>query len=261
MNARDRRHATGGRQWRAACSVLLAAVLLAGCARSTPLPRSLKGQLEYEQAAPAKIVLKLTPPFSTAAQDGVEVTIRYASENELNNFFSNKMIFGKYAGDDPYPDQTIVLYVRIANKSGQPIRVAPEDFVLIDDLGIQYVHLSPDDISAMYESRGNFWGFAKSTGDLAPGYYGAPFKVAGVFSEGSGRRANYLVRQARLTGGTVHDQVTYDGYVAFPRPHPNAKTLKIILANFKLGLNAADEPTVSRDFTFDFAITPVTETP
>lgn len=237
----------------------VAGVLVTGCARSTPLPRSLKGQLEFEQATPPKVTIKTTPPFAVQEKEKVEVYIRYASKNELNNFFANKVIFGKYAGGNPYPEQTLVFYVRISNKSGRRIRVAPEQFVMIDDLSIQYIHLSPDDISAMYEAKGDFWSFAKSTGDLAPGYYGAPFKVAGSFAEGSGRRANYLIRQARLTGGYVFDLVTYDGYVAFPRPHVKANTLKVILAGFKLDLNAADEPTASTDFVFDFAVTPVAE--
>jgi len=229
-----------------------------GCARGTPLPRALKGQLELEQAKPPKVVIKTVPPFALLEQNGIEVLIRYASENELNHFFSKKVIFGKYAGNSPYPEQTLVFYVRIANKSGHRIQVLPEDFVMIDDLSIQYIHLSPDDISAMYEAKGDFWSFAKSTGDLAPGYYGAPFKVAGALGAGSPRRANYLIRQARLTGGYVHDRVTYDGYVAFPRPHPSAKSLKVILANFKVVLDAAGKPTESTDFEFDFTLTPVT---
>lgn len=237
------------------CVAMLGVVV--GCAHSTPLPRTLKGQLELEQAKPPKIILKTTPPFAILEKEKVEVTIRYASENELDNFFSNKVIFGKYAGKNPYPEGTLVFYVRIANKSGHRIRVNPDDFVLIDDLSIQYVHLSPDDISAMYETNADFWAFAKSTGDLAPGYYGAPFKVAGSLGGGGPRRANYLIRQARLTGGYVHDQVTYDGYVAFPRPHPNAKTLKVILANFKMALNPNDESTASTDFEFEFTLTPV----
>ena len=237
-------------------------VLASGCAAGgTPPPRSLKGQLELEQAKPPKVIIKTTPPFAVMEQEGVEITIRYATENELNNFFSNKVIFGKYAGVNPYPAQTLVFYVKIANKSGHRIKVMPEDFMMIDDLSIQYVHLSPDDISAMYEARTDFWTFAKSTGDLAPGYYGAPLRVAGSLGAGSGRRANYLIRQARLTGGPVHDKVTYDGYVAFPRPHPNAKALRVILGNFKMTLNAADIPTASTDFEFNFTVTPVTEKP
>lgn len=240
------------------CAAMLGMVV--GCAHSTPPPRSLKGQLELEQAKPPRIILKTTPPFAVLEKEGVEVTIRYASENELDNFFSNKVIFGKFAGKNPYPEGTLVFYVRIANKSGHRIRVNPDDFVLIDDLSIQYVHLSPDDISALYETHGDFWAFAKSTGDLAPGYYGAPFKVASEFAGGGPRRANYLIRQARLTGGYVHDEVTYDGYVAFPRPHPNAKKLRVILANFKTALNPADEATASMDFEFEFTLTPVPQT-
>lgn len=237
-------------------ATVAALALVVGCSRATPMPRQLKGQLELEQAEPPKIKLKMAPPVAVSEKQGIEVTIRHASKAELDRFFSNKVIFGKYAGDNPYPEPTIVFYVKISNKSGHRVRILPEEFALIDDLNIQYIHLSPDDISAMYEAKGDFWSFAKSTGDLAPGYYGAPFKVAGVLSEGSGRRANYLIRQARLTGGHVHNRVTYDGYVAFPRPHPNAKTLKVILANFKTALDAADAATESIDFEFDFTLLP-----
>ncbi|MBI4227475.1 MAG: hypothetical protein HY600_04260 [Candidatus Omnitrophica bacterium] len=243
--------------WSRTLLCVTAVSLVLGCARSTPPPRKLKGQLEFEQAKPPRTAIKTTPPFAVVEKEGVEITIRYASEKELDNFFSNKVIFGKYAGKNPYPEGTLVFYVRVANKSGHRIRTAPDDFVLIDDLSIQYVHLSPDDISAMYETHGDFWAFAKSTGDLAPGYYGAPFKVAGSLADGGPRRANYLIRQARLTGGYVFDQVTYDGYVAFPRPHPNAKKLRVILANVKTALDAADQPTASLDFEFDFTLTVV----
>lgn len=237
----------------------LALTMACGCARATPLPRALKGQLELEEAKPRRVLIKTAPPFAVAEKGGVEITIRYASEVELNRFFSNKVIFGRYAGNSPYPEQTLVFYVKITNKSDHRIKVLPEDFVMIDDLSIQYVHLSPDDISAMYEAKGDFWSFAKATGDLAPGYYGAPLKVAGGFAEGSARRANYLIRQARLTGGYVHRGVTYDGYVAFPRAHPNAKTLKVILASFKMNLDAADTATASTDFEFDFTLTPASD--
>ena len=233
--------------------------LVIGCAGQTPPPRSLKGQLEYEQAKPLRVVIKTNPPFAVMEKEGVEITIRYASENELNRFFSNKVIFGKYAGDNPYPEKTLVFYVKIVNKSGHRIKVSPEGFVMIDDLSIQYVHLSPDDVSAMYGSGGDIWTFAKTTGDLAPGYYGAPLKMAGSLVEGSARRANYLIRQARLTGGYVYDKVTYDGYVAFPRPHPNAKTLRVILGNFKMALDPDDRASDAADFEFDFAIAPVVQ--
>ncbi len=230
---------------------VMAFSFLVGCAHAPP-PRSLKGQLELEQAEPTKLQVKVTPPFSVLEKDGIEITIRYASKNELDTFFSKKILFGKYAGESPYPENVLVFYIKIANKSGHRIRVTPEDFVLIDDLNIQYVNLSPDDISAIFESKGDFWSFAKATGSLAPGYYGAPLKVASSFAEGNARRANYLVRQARLTGGYVHSGVTYDGYVAFPQLHPSAKTLKVILANIKMALDAGDIATEATDFEFNF---------
>ncbi len=232
--------------------------VIVGCAHAPP-PRSLKGQMELEQAVPSTAQITMVPPTAVLEKNGIEITARYATKHELDTFFSNKVLFGRYAGDDPYPESTLVFYVKIANRSGHRIRVTPDDFVMIDDLNIQYINLSPDDISAIYESRGgDFWSFAKATGNLAPGYYGAPFKVAETLGAGSGRRANYLVRQARLTGGYIHTGVTYDGYIAFPRPHPRAKTLKVILANIKMLLDAADIPTEATDFEYNFHLAETT---
>ena len=139
-----------------------------------------KGQIELRRPESLPISIVVEPPTSSATKNGIDVTVRYASPEELDKFFEDKEVFGNLAGKNPYPPETLIFYVKVANHSGKRIRVNPGDFALIDNLSIQYAELSPDDISALYESKANVWSFAKTTGDLAPGPYGVPLKVAGA---------------------------------------------------------------------------------
>ncbi len=214
-----------------------------------------KGQIEMRQ--PEEVHLPsvvIHPATSTLSKSGIDVTIRYAPPEELKSFFSKKEIFGNFAGKNPYPPDTLVFYVKVANHSGKKIRINPDDFVLIDNINIQYAELSPDNISALYEAKANVWSFAKTTGDLAPGPYGAPLKVAGALGSGGGRKLHYLMKQVRLAGGYVHPGIAYDGYVAFPRPHPKAASIRLVIANVKTDFDPADFPTSSVDFEFPLSL-------
>ena len=212
-----------------------------------------KGQIELrrpEEEKPLQIVVD--PVTNSISKEGIDVTVRYANPEELNRFFENKEVFGHLAGKNPYPPDTLVFYIKLANHRGKKILVNPDNFVLIDNLNIQYSELSPDNISALYESKANVWTFAKTTGDLAPGPYGAPLKVAGVLAGSGGRKIHYLMKQVRLAGGYVHPGIAYDGYVAFPRLHPNSVSFRLILSNIKSDFNPADEPATAIDFEFPF---------
>ena len=125
---------------------------------------------------------------------------------------------------------------------------------MIDNLNIQYSELSPDNISSLYESKANLWSFARTTGDLAPGPYGAPLKLAGAMGAGSGRKQHYLIKQVRLAAGYIFPGIAYDGYVAFPRPHPKAASLHLLIHNIKIDFNAADEPANAVHFEFPLSI-------
>lgn len=231
-----------------------------GCGGRFAMIERPKGQIELRQPEAQRFLIRMDPPTSSLSKSGIDVTIRYASPEELAQFFSKKEIFGDIAGKNPYPPDTVVFYVKLANHSGKKIKVDPNDFVMIDNLNIQYSELSPDAISALYEAKANVWSFARTTGDLAPGPYGVPFKVAGTLGSGGGRKLHYLMKQVRLAAGYLHPEIAYDGYVAFPRPHPNATSLRVVLANIKSDFNPADEPAAAIDFEFPLTVK-TTESP
>ena len=227
---------------------------VAGCRGGFVAIERPKGQIEMRRPEVKAIPFAVEPPSVSLSKSGIDVTVRYASSEELDEFFEKKEIFGNLAGKNPYPPDTMVFYVRVANHSGKKIRVNPDDFVMIDNINIQYSELSPDDLSAIYEAKANVWAFAKTTGDLAPGPYGIPLKMAGGMGGGGGRKLHYLIKQVRLAGGYVHPGISYDGYVSFPRPHPSASSIHLLIANVKTDFDPADLPTGVLDFDCPFDI-------
>lgn len=213
-----------------------------------------KGQIELRRPEGLEGIVRVSPATASLTQQGIDVTVRYVSPEDLNAFFDKKEIFGDLAGKNPYPAETLVFFVRLANHSGKRILVNPQEFVLIDNLNIQYSELSPDNISALYEARANVWSFARTTGDLAPGYYGMPLKIAGSAGGGGGRKLHYLMKQVRLAVGYIFPGIAYDGYVAFPRPHPNAASLRLLIHNVKTDFNAKDEAVSAVHFEFPFTL-------
>ncbi len=232
----------------------VAVVTAAGCAGRLSSVERPKGQIEMRRPEGLKKIVGLKPSMETQVKEGIEVTVRYANAKELEKFFGNKEIFGKLAGKNPYPDQTLIFFTKVNNTGNKKIQVNPEQFVLIDDVGIQFSELSPDNISALLESDVSLWAFARTTGDMAPGPYGAPLKVASAFGEGGSRKQHYLIKQARLAPGFVYPGIAYDGYVAFPRPHPNAKSVRLLIDSIKTNFNAEDIPDRAVPFEFSFVI-------
>ncbi len=228
--------------------------LLPGCRGRLVMLERPKGQIEMRRPEALGEQIRISPATAELSKEGIDVTVRYASPDDLDAFFSNEAVFGKLAGKDPYPSETLVFYVKIANYSGKKIQVTPETFVLIDNLNIQYTELSADNLSAIYDSRANIWAFAKTTGDLAPGPYGAPLKVAGALGAGGSRKLHYLIKQVRLAAGYVYSGIAYDGYVAFPRPHPSATSLRLLINNLKTDFNAADVPGNAIHFEFSLTV-------
>ena len=235
-------------------ALLCLAVGIAGCRGGFSTIERPKGQIEFHLPEMKATPIRLSPATASLSKEGIDVTVRYATPAELDKFFENKEIFGSFAGKNPYPPDTFVFFIKVANFSGKKIRVNPEDFVLIDNLNIQYSELSADNISAIYESKASLWTFAKTTGDLAPGPYGAPLKVASALGAGSGRKQHYLIKQVRLAVGYVFPGIAYDGYVAFPRPHTNAVSVRLLIHNIKSDFNAADIPNSAIHFEFPFDI-------
>ncbi len=225
-----------------------------GCGGGLAMTERPKGEVEMRRPESLPLSVVIDPVAASLSKGGIDVTVRYASPEELEKFFSNEQVFGKLAGKNPYPVETMIFYLKIANHSGKKIKVNPDDFVMIDNLNIQYAELTPDNISALYESKANIWAYAKTTGDLAPGPYGIPLRAAGMAGGTSGRKLHYLIKQVRLAPGYVHAGIAYDGYVAFPRPHPNATSVRLLIANLKTDFNAADEPISAVDFEFPFNV-------
>lgn len=246
-NASVRIFAWTGSLW---CLLLVAP----GCGGRLATIERPKGQMEFRQPEAVKISYVIDPVTASQSKSGVDVTIRYASPEDLESFFEKEEIFGKLAGKNPYPKDSLIFYIKVANHSGKKLKVDPNDFVMIDNINIQYSELSPDDISTLYESKASMWSFAKTTGDLAPGPYGAPLKIAGAMGEGGGRKMHYLIKQVRLAGGYVHPGIAYDGYVAFPRPHPKATSLRLVVGNLKTDFNPADLPGTALDFEFSLTL-------
>lgn len=236
-------------------TVALSVLIGAGCQGPLANIERPKGQIELRHPEEEQLTpLRLNPATASLSQKGIDVTVRYASPEELEKLFENKKIFGNLAGKNPYPPDTLIFFIRVANHSGKRIRVNPDDFVMIDNLNIQYAELSPDNISALYESKASLWSFAKTTGDLAPGPYGAPLRVPGVMGAGSGRKQHYLIKQVRLAAGYVYPEIAYDGYIAFPRPHPSSSSVRLCVSNLKTDFNAADVPADAVHFEFSFAV-------
>ena len=242
--------------WLIAC-----AIALSGCGGGFNTTERPKGQVELRQPDATKVEkMVLDPVTSSASKEGIDITLRYAPPEELDKFFEKEEIFGKLAGKNPYPPATLVFYVKIANHSGKKLKVNPDDFVMIDNLNIQYSELSPDNISAIYESKANMWAFAKTTGDLAPGPYGLPLKVAGAMGGGGPRKLHYMIKQVRLAAGYVHPGITYDGYVCFPQPHPNAESIHLVIGNLKTDFAPDDRPQKAVDFEFPINVHVVVHT-
>ncbi len=238
----------------ACCAALGAA--MSGCGGGFATTERPKGQIELRQpeVKAAVIPLRFNPATASQSKDGIDVTVRYANPEELEKFFEDKKFFGPLAGKNPYPPNTLVFFIKVANYSGKEIQVNPEHFVMIDNLNIQYSELSPDNISSLYESKASVWSFAKTTGDLAPGPYGAPLKVAGALGAGGGRKQHYLIKQVRLAGGYVFPGIAYDGYIAFPLPHPSVTSVRLLIHNIKTDFNAADQPGTAVHFEFPFTL-------
>ena len=193
------------------------ASLASGCGGGYSTLERPKGQIEMRQGeTPELKPVRLNPATASQSKEGVDVTLRYANPEELEKFFQNKDIFGPLAGKNPYPPNTLVFFIKVGNFSGKKLYIDPATFVMIDNLNIQYSELSADNISSLYESKSSVWSFAKTTGDMAPGPYGAPFKVAGAMGAGSGRKQHYQIKQGGSPRASSFPESLTTGMWLFP---------------------------------------------
>jgi hypothetical protein len=244
-----------GRQWLAAAGVIVMATGCSGRKSSLLLERQARGPIEEEPAVGAAVAWRLTPESSTAAKNGVEVTVRYASPEYLKELFANKAIFGQYAGKSPFYPQHMVFYVQVANKNAGKIRLSPAEFAIVDDRGNQYAPVGVDYVTAFGEALRPVASATRGVLESAsPGYFGFSLPVGKLFAQkGQGQYA--LIQQSALQTGYLYPGVVHDGLVAFWNPPHGQRTIRLYIANIKTGFSPDDLPTATVDFQFDFAAT------
>jgi len=236
-------------------AVLVLAIAAVGCSsRKSSLlyERQAHGPVVEEHGIAEAVQLALTPVTQTGEQEGIEVTATYASPQFLNEFFSNKQIFGGFAGMNPFFSEQLVFYVKISNRSGKRLAFDPVSFVVIDDRGNQYHSISGDYTTALADAKAPMATLTRGVLDEArPGYFGVGVPVGKIL--GKSQRRFALLKMASLQAAVLHDGVTYDGLVVFWSPHREAKELKLILASMRTDFNPNDEAQRSVDFAFPFA--------
>jgi hypothetical protein len=228
---------------------------VAGCGSkksSLLLERQARGPIEEEPAVAQAVPWRLEPTTQTLAKEDVEVTVQYASRDYLANLFTNKKIFGSYAGKSPYYPEHLVFYVKTANQSDKRIWIAPREFVLVDDRGNQYHPVGTDYVTAYAEARSPV---ATTTRGMlegaSPGYFGFSVPV-GRMVAGKPQGPFALLQQSSLQTGYLYPGVIHDGLVAFWNPSPAAKKLLLLVTNIKTQFNANDEPKLTLEFPVNF---------
>lgn len=241
------------RVWLGCVSVMV--LFATGCSgrrSSLLLERHARGPIQDAPAVAKALVWVLNPEEQTLAKEGIEATVRHASLQYLVNFFSNKDIFGEFAGHNPYYPEHLVFYVKMANRSMGKIRIQPDDFVLVDDRGNQYSTISVDYVTAFAEYRQPFRTATRGVlEDARPGYFGFSLPVGKLIaSKPQGRFA--LIKQSSLQSGYLYPGVTHDGLIAFWNPGAQAQKFTLRITNVKTVFDAKDEPQLSIEFPFTF---------
>lgn len=224
---------------------------LIGCSSSYLVVKERKGVLENYQGIDVEN-LTFVPLEQGKEKEEIRILVEYVPEEKLNKIFRDKKVFGRYAGGNPYPKGFIVFKIKIENKSSSKIQINPQEFVVLDDLGTQYLYINPEKIKEIYKSESFFYSFTKSTSSLAPGFYGTPADLAEGLATRRVNKKYALLKYIELTGGYVYPGVVYDGYISFIKPNPKAKNIKLILPNIKTKFDVNDEALGSVDFLFEF---------
>jgi hypothetical protein len=231
--------------------IIMLSLSISGCAGGYVHGQRAKGRLEPVEEY-KKDPYILSPLKQNQEKDGISVSVEYIPQDSLRDMFLDKKIYGAYAGKNPYPDGMIVTRIRIENKTESRILINPEEAVLLDELGTQYLYISPDRIREIYESKSSIFNFTKSTSSLAPGVYGAPLDMAHGLAGRGLRKKVALLKSIELSSGYLYPGVTYDGYICFLKPNPKAKDISLIIANIKTSFDVNDEALGRVDFKFEF---------
>jgi len=198
---------------------------------------------------------KLEPVMQTQTKNGIEVTVNQTSREFLTNFFSNKKLFGAYAGRNPFYLENLVFYVKIANNSKEKLFIDPAGFVIVDDHGSQYATIGMDYVTALSDARQPFATTARGVIEEArPGYFGVSLPVGKIVS--SKPQGQYvLLTQSALQTGYVYPGVVLDGLIVFWNPASNAAKLRLLLTNIRTNYKANNLPETAVDFPFEFTTT------
>ena len=231
----------------------------AGCSKlvrksSLLLERPARGPLAEVPTIAHHSNWHLDPETQTQTLKDIEVSVTHATDAYLLKFFSNRDVFGEYAGTNPYYPVHLVFYVKIANRSGKKIFINPAEFVLVDDRGNQYHTLGQDYVTAFAESRQQTASFARDLiEDARPGYFGISVPVGKFLAQKPMGRFALLLQSALKTGPLFEGSI-YDGLVAFWSPSEAAKTLRLYVTNIKTDFDASDFPKTSLEFPFEFHV-------
>lgn len=236
---------------------MLALVLIGGCASrksSLLLERQARGPIEEESTVAQAVPRRLEPVQQSLAKAEVTVDVQVASPDYLRTLFSNKKLFGDFAGMNPYFPEHLVFYVKITNHSEKKIRISPTEFVMIDDRGNQYGTVGVDYVTAFAEYRQPM---ATTTRGLlenaSPGYFGLSVPVGKMFAaKPQGRFA--LLQQSSLQSGYLYPGIVHDGLIAFWTPSVDATKVRLLITNIKTEFSANDEPQRVLEFPFEFTV-------
>lgn len=240
------------------CVIALALVGGSGCASrksSLLLERQARGPLNEESTIGQPHIWRLDPQVQTLTKSAVEAYVNHTTPEYQKNFFSDRKVFGAYAGTNPYYPEFVVFYVKITNRSDEKIRINPAEFAMTDDRGNQYSTVGVDYVTAFAEYRQPV---ATTTRGMlegaSPGYFGVSFPVGKLIAaKPQGRYA--LLQQSSLQPGYLHPGVVYDGLIAFWTPAAEVKTLRLLLTNVKTDFDANDVPKTTLEFPFEFNAT------
>ncbi|MBI2495782.1 MAG: hypothetical protein HYW10_04380 [Candidatus Omnitrophica bacterium] len=232
-------------------------VLLAGCAgkiSSLLLERRARGPLDESASVAQRKDWQLEPVTQTLEQGKVEVDATFASSTYLKEFFSNRDLFGGFAGSNPYFLENLVFYVKIANRSTERILFSPAEFILVDDRGNQYGTINEDYVTAIAEAHAPVSTMTRGViAEARPGYFGVGLPIGKIFAaKPQGRFA--LIKQSSLQGGFLYPNVVHDGLIAFWSPSIRAGSVRLLITNVRTGFDANGLPKISLEFPFTFRV-------
>ncbi len=244
-------------------TVILAVLVAAGtfgCASkksSLLLERAAHGQMADTTMVARGLEGRLEPLTQSKTDKDVEISVTYASSDYLKDFFSNKEVFGPYAGKNPYYPEHLVFYLKAANKSSGRILIDLHDIVLVDDHGNQFSAIGLDYVTALGDSKTPVSNVTRGMiEDARPGYFGFSLPVGRmVTSKSQGPFA--LLKQSAFESGYLYPGVVHDGLVAFWAPNRSAKQIKLFVSKVRTEFNPDDTAKSAVDFIFDFThVTP-----